>query len=47
MQPTQKYYEADAYRTEAAGRILAAERLRWTARSFTLKAAVSLPTGAP
>ena len=25
MQPTQKYYEADAYRTEAAGRILAAE----------------------
>ena len=25
MQPTHKYYEADAYRTEAAGRILAAE----------------------
>ena len=25
MQSTQKYYEADAYRTEAAGRILAAE----------------------
>ncbi len=25
MQPTQKYYEADAYRTEAAGHILAAE----------------------
>ena len=25
MRPTQKYYEADAYRTEAAGRILAAE----------------------
>ena len=43
MQSTQKYYEADAYRTEAA---TAAERLRWTARSFTPKAAVSLPTGA-
>ena len=26
MRSTQKYYEADAYRTEAAGRILAAER---------------------
>ena len=25
----------------------AAERSRWTARSFTPKAAVSLPTGAP
>ena len=54
MQPTEKYYEHDAYRREAVGHILAAEpdsrtggASRWTARCFTPRAAASLPTGAP
>ena len=53
MQPTQKYYEADAYRTEAAGRILAAEpdgrggKIALDGTVFYPEAAVSLPTGAP
>ncbi len=54
MQSTQKYYEADAYRTEAAGRILAAEpdgngggKIALDGTVFYPEAAVSLPTGAP
>ena len=45
MQPTEKYYEHDAYRREAVGP--AAGASRWTARCSTPKAAASLPTGAP
>ena len=50
MQPTQKYYEADAYRREADAVILAAEpdgRGGGMVRSFTPKAAASPPTTAP
>ena len=47
MQPTQKYYEADAYRREADAVILAAEPDGRMARSFTPKAAASPPTTAP
>ena len=49
MQPTEKYYEHDAYRREAVGHILAAEPDSRTGggRCFTPRAAASLPTGAP
>ena len=44
MQPTEKYYEHDAYRRTA---VPAADSSRWKVRCSTRKAAVSLPTGAP
>ena len=54
MQPTQKYYEADAYRREADAVILAAEpdgrgggKLALDGTVFTPKAAASPPTTAP
>lgn len=55
MQPTEKYYEHDAYCREAVGHILAAEpdsrtgggRIALDGTCFTPRAAASLPTGAP
>ena len=54
MQPTQKYYEADAYRREADAVILAAEpdgrgggKLALDGTVFYPEAAASPPTTAP
>ena len=54
MQCTEKYFEADAFRTRAESVLLAAvpavpaaDSSRWKVRCSTRKAAVSLPTGAP
>ena len=50
MQCTEKYFEADAFRTRAESVLLAvpaADSSRWKVRCSTRKAAVSLPTVAP
>ncbi len=53
MQRTEKYYEADAFRREATGRILAVEpgktggKLALDGTVFYRRAAASRPTAAP